>query len=394
MLNFDEKINREKTDAFKLELRKTFFGSEEVLPLWVADMDFKAPPKVIEAIQERANHEIYGYTIRDNKFHNAIKNWLKTQHQWEIESNEIEFIPGVLPSIVITLLEFTAPGDQVIIQTPVYPPFYSIVKSNDRVLLTNNLIEEDGYYTIDFDQFEQLASDPKTKVFVMSNPHNPVGRAWKKEELKRIAEICIKHDILIVSDEIHSDLCLFENKHNIFAKICPEVKDRIITGMAPSKTFNIAGLSTAYAIIHNKDLKARFQKRLNALQLHMGNLFGGVALVAAYNHGAEWLSELKTYLEANIMLVDSFIKENMPEVGFRIPEATYLLWLDFKKWNLTQPELKKVLTEIGKVGMNDGLSFGEDGVGYQRLNVGSPKEIIQEGLNRILKARNEVYKSR
>ncbi len=392
MLNFDEKINREKTDAFKLELRKTFFGSDDVLPLWVADMDFKAPPKVIEAIQERASHEIYGYTIRDAKFHNAIKNWLKTEHNWDVKGEEIEFIPGVLPSIVITLLEFTAPGDKVIIQTPVYPPFYSIVKSNERIIAENKLIEDNGYYTIDFDSFEELASDPKTKVFVMSNPHNPVGRAWKEDELKRIAEICIKNDILIVSDEIHSDLCLFGNTHNVFAKVCPEVKDRIITGMAPSKTFNIAGLSTAYAIIHNKEIKARFQKRLNALQLHMGNLFGGVALVAAYNHGSEWLKELKSYLEANIMLVDSFIKENMPEVGFKIPEATYLLWLDFKAWNLSQSELKKALTEIGKVGMNDGLSFGENGVGYQRLNVGSPKDIIFDGLNRILKVRKEVYK--
>ncbi len=392
MLNFDEKINREDTDAFKLELRKAVFGSEEVLPLWVADMDFKAPKGVIDAIQERSKHEIYGYTIRDDKFLNSIQNWLKSQHQWEIEKDWIEFIPGVLPSIVITLYEFTNPGDQVIIQTPVYPPFYSIVKQNNRTLLTNKLIEKDGYYTIDFDQFEEMAKDPKTKVFIMSNPHNPVGRSWKYEELKRIAEICIKHDIIIVADEIHSDLCLFGNKHQVFAKMFPELKDRIITGMAPSKTFNIAGLSTAYAVIEDPKLRARFKQRLNALQLHMGNLFGGVALVAAYNEGAQWLTELKSYLEENILLVDQFIKDNMPEVGFKIPEATYLLWLDFRKWGIPSTELKKALVEIGKIGMNDGVSFGEEGEGFQRLNVGSPRELIQDGLNRILKVRNQVYK--
>ncbi|WP_075590775.1 MalY/PatB family protein [Labilibacter marinus] len=390
--NLDEIIQREGTDAYKLELREMVFGTSEVLPLWVADMDFKAPPSVIKALQDRAAHEIYGYTIRDKKFTDSIINWLGSQHQWNVKKEWIEFSPGVLPSIMVAIHEYSESGDNVIIQTPVYPPFYSIVTENDRNILKNRLIETDGYYTIDFDLLEEQASDPKTKVFAFSNPHNPVGRAWKKEELKRIAEICIKHDVLIVSDEIHSDLCLFGNKHYVMADLYPEVRDRIITCMAPSKTFNVAGLSTAYAIIEDKKIRDRFHKRLWAMQLHMGNLFGGIALEASYNGGAEWLLALKQYLEANALLVQDFIKENMPEVGFVLPEATYLLWFDFRKWGLSPSKLRKAMVEIGKVGMNDGVSFGTEGAGFQRLNIGSPKALIQEGLERILKVRNEVFK--
>ncbi len=390
MYNFDHIINREGTEAFKLEFRELVFGTNDVLPLWVADMDFAAPPEVVKALQERTQHDIFGYTVRQQSFMDAISNWLKNMHQWEIKHDWIEFTPGVLPAIVVTLHEYTKPGDKVIIQTPVYPPFYSIVKDNDRELLTNALVETDGYYTIDFEDLENLASDPKTKVLVLSNPHNPVGRAWTKEELGKMVDICSRNDVLIISDEIHSDLCLFGHRHFIMAKEFPHYAHKIITCMAPSKTFNIAGLSTAYAVITDAKLKEQFHHRLMALQLHMGNLFGGIALEAAYNNGMPWLNALKSYLEENAKLVDSYIKEHMPEVGFMLPEATYLLWLDFRKWNLSPADLKKAMIEIGKVGLNDGVSFGKEGAGFQRLNIASPKAIIQEGLERILKVRNEI----
>ncbi|MCW3804628.1 MalY/PatB family protein [Plebeiibacterium marinum] len=385
--DFDEIIAREGTDAFKLELREFFFGTSDVLPLWVADMDFKAPPAVIKAIRDRAAHEIYGYTIRDDKFTGAIQNWVSKQHDWNIEQSWIKFIPGVLASLVIAINEFTEEGDQVIIQTPVYPPFHSIVKENKRELVKNILTEKDGYYAIDFDLLEKQAANPKAKILILSNPHNPVGRAWNKEELKKMCEICIKYDLLVVSDEIHSDLCLFGHKHLVMADLFPELKDRIITAMAPSKTFNIAGLSTAYAIIEDVNLRKRFEKRLSAYQMYMGNLFGGVALTAAYNEGSDWLDKMKTYLEDNAVFVKDFIEENMPEVGYVLPEATYLLWLDFRKWGVPHDELKKAMIKIGKVGLNDGLSFGEEGEGFQRLNIGSPKVIIKEGMERILKVR-------
>ena len=392
--NFDEIVPREGTDAYKLELRETIFGAADVLPLWVADMDFKAPPAVIKALQNRASHEIYGYTIRDKKFTDSIVSWLKHQHQWDIQEQWIDFSPGVLPSIVVALHEFSNPGDKVIIQTPVYPPFYSIVTDNRRELVKNTLIETDGYYTIDFDLLEKQASDPLTKIFIFSNPHNPVGRAWNKEELKCISDICIEHEVMIVSDEIHSDLCLFGHTHLPMANLFPEISDRIITCMAPSKTFNVAGLSSAYAIIADDNIRERFHKRLWAMQLHMGNLFGSIALMAAYNEGAEWLEDLKKYLEGNALLVKDFITNNMPEVGFVVPEATYLLWLDFRSWGLSPIKLRKAMVEIGKVGMNDGVSFGTDGAGFQRMNIGSPRSIIQEGLQRILKVRYEVYKKK
>lgn len=392
LYNFDEIIPREDTNAFKLAYREMYFGVDDVLPLWVADMDFKAPPAVYKAIQERALHEVYGYTIRNEEFSGAIVNWLNKHQQWDIKNEWIEFSPGVLPSIMVAIHEFSEAGDGVIIQTPVYPPFYSIVSENDRTLIKNTLIETDGYYTIDFDLLEKQASDPKTKIFVFSNPHNPVGRAWKYDELKRVVDICIKHDVLIVSDEIHSDLCLFGNKHLVMANLFPEIKDRIITCMAPSKTFNIAGLSTAYAIIADEKLKNRFHKRLWAMQLHMGNLFGGIALEAAYNHGEAWLIDLKKYLEENALMVEAFIRDNMPEIGFVLPEATYLLWFDFRKWGLAPSKLRKAMIEIGKVGMNDGVSFGAEGAGFQRMNIGSPKSMIKDGLERMLKVRNEVCK--
>jgi cystathionine beta-lyase len=392
--NFDELIKREGTDAYKLELRELFFGTNDVLPLWVADMDFKAPQAVIKAIEDRAAHEIYGYTIRDSKFSGAIIHWLETQHQWSTKEEWIKFIPGVLAALVIAINEFTEEGDKVIIQTPVYPPFHSIVKDNNRELIQNVLIETNGYYTIDFDLLEEQASDPKTKLFFFSNPHNPVGRAWKYDELKRIAEICIKYNLMIVSDEIHNDLCLFGHKHLVLADLFPALGDRIITAMAPSKTFNIAGLSTAYAVISDPNIRLRFEKRLNASQMHMGNLFGGIALTAAYNSGAEWLLELKKYLEGNALLVQDFIHKEMPEVGFVLPEATYLLWLDFRKWDIPHAELKKTMIQIGKVGLNDGLSFGQEGAGFLRLNIGSPKAIIQEGMERILKVRNYFLNQR
>jgi len=392
MHNFDRIINREGTDSYKLDLRDAYFGTNDVLPLWVADMDFAAPKEVQEALAQRVDHDIYGYTIRKDDFSNSITSWLSRMHSWQVGNETIEFTPGVLPAIVVAIHEFTNPEDKIIIQTPVYPPFYSIVTDNDRELLKNTLVETDGYYNIDFENLEELAQDPKTKMFVFSNPHNPVGRAWKRDELARIVKICSDNDVMIVSDEIHSDLCLFGNKHIVLANEFPDYAQQIITCMAPSKTFNIAGFSTAYAVITDKKVRTQFHKRLVGLQMHMGNLFGGVALEAAYNNGDAWLKEMKAYLEENILMVDAFIKEHMPEVGFVVPEATYLLWFNFKAWGLPQSKLKKAMIEIGKVGMNDGVSFGAEGKGYQRMNIASPKSMVEEGLNRILKVRNEVYK--
>jgi len=353
----------------------------------VADMDFAAPPEVQEAIKKRSSHEIYGYTIRKEEFTTAIVDWNAYKHNWQIEADWIEYAPGVVPALVFSVLAFSNEGDGVIINTPVYPPFYSVISDNKRKLIKNGLVDNDGHYEIDFELLEQQAAQPETKIYLLCSPHNPVGRVWKKEELLRIHQICTKHNVLVLADEIHSDLALFGNKHIPFASISEEAALNCISFMAPSKTFNIAGFSTSYVITSNKALLRQYQNMQNRLQLHMGHLFSGIALCSAYNEGRNWLGELVPYLEGNILYIESFLKEHLSEVCFFRPEATYLIWLNFKKWNLSQKELKKFMITKAKVGLNDGVSFGAEGEGYLRLNVASPLAVIKKALEQIVEAR-------
>jgi len=381
--NFDEIIDRNGTDAYKLELREKTFGKSDVIPLWVADMDFAAPPAVVEAIQKRASHPVFGYTVRTRKFNDAIVNWLKTRHNWEIRSSWIEFSPGVVTGLALTVLAYTKPGDGIIIQPPVYPPFFSVVKDNSRRMVFNTLTNENGRYEIDFKELEELASDPQNKMMILSSPHNPVGRLWTKDELMRIADICIKNDVLIISDEIHSDLALYDNVHIPIASLDNGIANNCITFMAPSKTFNIAGFSTSYMVCSNRELMIKYKRTLNRLHLYTGNLFGGVILESAYSEGAGWLDSLKTYLEGNTDLVYDFIKERLPFIEMVKPEATYLLWLDFRKTGFDQKKLVSFLVNDANVGMNDGLMFGEAGRGFMRMNIGSPRSVIQKALENI-----------
>jgi cystathionine beta-lyase len=383
MHNFDDIIDRAHTAAYKLELRETYFGQKDVLPLWVADMDFSAPPEVIEAIQKRAAHPVYGYTIRTKRFKAAIQSWLKTNHQWEVSDDWIEYVPGVVPALAMSLLAFTQPGDGVIIQPPIYPPFYSVVKDNQRKLVVNPLVQHENRYLINFEELELLARDPKNKVLILCSPHNPVGRVWSAEELERIGEICLKNHVLILSDEIHADLAMFGHTHTPMASISDSMASNCVTYMAPSKTFNIAGFSTAYIIASNADLLSKYKAVQNGLHLHMGHLFGGTVLEAAYEHGQDWLDELLCYLEDNILFVHDFITERLPFIKMGKPEATYLLWLDFKQTGWSQKQLVQFLTREAKVGLNDGLSFGKEGEGYMRLNVGSPRLVLKQALEQI-----------
>ena len=387
MYDFDKIIERSGTNAYKLDLRERNFGTNDVIPLWVADMDFAAPPEVQEAIKKRSSHEIYGYTIRKEEFTTAIVDWNAYKHNWQIEADWIEYAPGVVPALVFSVLAFSNEGDGVIINTPVYPPFYSVISDNKRKLIKNGLVDNDGHYEIDFELLEQQAAQPETKIYLLCSPHNPVGRVWKKEELLRIHQICTKHNVLVLADEIHSDLALFGNKHIPFASISEEAALNCISFMAPSKTFNIAGFSTSYVITSNKALLRQYQNMQNRLQLHMGHLFSGIALCSAYNEGRNWLGELVPYLEGNILYIESFLKEHLSEVCFFRPEATYLIWLNFKKWNLSQKELKKFMITKAKVGLNDGVSFGAEGEGYLRLNVASPLAVIKKALEQIVEAR-------
>ncbi|NPA36858.1 MAG: putative C-S lyase [Chlorobi bacterium] len=381
--DFDRIIDRSGTDAYKLELREKTFGKPDVIPLWVADMDFAAPPSVVNAIRERASHPVFGYTVRTERFNNAIINWLKNRHNWEVKSSWLEFSPGVVTGLALTVLAYTEPGDGVIIQPPVYPPFFSVVKDNSRQLAYNTLVNKGGKYEINFNELEELAANPKNKMLILSSPHNPVGRVWTKEELLKIADICLRNDLLIISDEIHSDLALYGNVHIPVASLSDDIAGRCVTFMAPSKTFNIAGFSTSYAVCSNRELMIKYKRALNRLHLYSGNLFGGVILESAYEGGAEWLDEMKVYLEKNIDLVYDFVKNRLPFINLIKPEATYLLWLDFRNSGMNQKELKSFLINDANVGLNDGLMFGEEGRGYMRMNIGSPKKIIQNALENI-----------
>ena len=387
MFDFDKVIDRSGTDTFKFDLREQIFGKADVIPLWVADMDFAAPPAVTEAVKRRAEHPVYGYTVRPESFNISIKDWLKNRHEWEFETSWITFTPGVVPALALSLLAFSDPGDGVIIQPPVYPPFHSIVTDNDRKLVYNTLIQEEGKYRINFEELEELASKPENKILILSSPHNPVGRLWTKEELTAIGEICLRHNVLVLSDEIHSDLAIYGNKHIPFASINREFANNSLTFMAPSKTFNIAGFGTSYVVCENKELNDKFRRVLEGLHLNMGTLFSGVILESAYNNGGEWLDEMLKYVEGNIDLVHDFFKAELPQVTFTKPEATYLLWLDFRALDWEQEKLSSFLINRANVGLNNGTLFGEEaGTGFMRMNVGSSRIVIQKALENMKKA--------
>lgn len=383
--NFDEIIPRENTHCIKYDLRKQLFGSEEVLPMWVADMDFKTPDFIIDALRARLDHPIFGYPLKPKSYFTSQANWLRERHQWDVKEEWIQFCPGVVPALNLIVLAFTSPGDKIIVQPPVYYPFFSAVKNNQRVQVDNPLVYKDGRYSFDFDDLEKKI-DSNTKVLLLCHPHNPGGRTWRVDELKKVAEICAENGLLIVSDEIHSDLVLPGHKHVPLASIASEIADSAITCIAPSKTFNIAGLGTSSVIISNPGLRKKFHNIMESVHIGMGNIFGITASTAAYTQGATWLREVIRYIQGNVDLVLEFCHSRIPRIKPMIPEATYLVWLDCRDLGMGNKELKKFMSDKAKVGFNDGPSFGAGGEGFQRMNVGCPRSIVMEALVRMEKA--------
>ncbi len=387
MYDFDSIIDRRNTDSYKLELRQSVFGNGNVVPLWVADMDFAAPPAVVKTIQERSRHEIFGYTVRRDTFVKAITAWQKSNFNWAIDPAWVEYSPGVVPALAFAILALTNPGDGIIINPPVYPPFFSVVKSNNRNLLQNPLLrDEKGRYEFDFEGFEVLASLPQTTAFILCHPHNPTGRDWTVEELTKIGNICLKHNVLVFSDEIHADLVFGGRKHIPFAAVNEQFAQNSLIFMAPSKTFNIAGFNTSYVISANQELIGKYRQMQQSLHLNLGNVYGAIALESAYQHGAGWLKELLFYVRDNMQFVDDYLKRYMPSVTMVMPEATFLLWLNFSALNLPQDKLRDLIYNKAGVGLNDGLSFGVEGEGFMRMNVACPQTVVKEGLDRIRKA--------
>jgi len=387
--NFDEIIPRKDTDSVKHDKLKIVFGKDDVLPMWVADMDFKTPPFVMEAIRKRAQHEILGYSIRTDSFYHSIIHWMDLIHQWKVDKDWILFSPGIVPAITLSVMAYTKPGDKIIIQPPVYHPFFTSIQNTGRQLVQNQLKFENNSYYFDFEDLKKQI-DSRTKMIILCHPHNPVGRVWTKDELTELANICLKNDILIVSDEIHSDLVYKKYKHIPMASISDEIAQNTIGMYAPSKTFNLAGLSSSILIIPNKKHKRTFDNFINDFHLNGGNIFGNVALQAAYSHGKAWLDELLEYMSGNIDLVRDFAHKHSDKMSMVEPQATYLLWLNFSKLNLNNKELEHFFINKAKLGMNPGIMFGKGGELHLRMNIACPRSIVAQALNQIELALNSL----
>jgi cystathionine beta-lyase len=383
--NFDRIIDRRGTDCVKYDLAGTLYGSQEVLPMWVADMDFEVPEFIRKAIAERNAHPVFGYTYRPVRFFEALTSWLKRRHGWEVSPEHVSFSPGIVPALNLCVMEMTSAGDRIVVQPPVYFPFFNAVVNHHRELVHNQLVEIKGEYRIDFEHLEERFKQGASMLF-FCHPHNPVGRVWKREELEQLAELCIRYGVLTISDEIHSDLVLSGHRHIPLASLGKEIADLTITCVAPSKTFNLAGLYTSAVVITNPAIKKQYDRVLDAVHVGGGNIFGQVALEAAYSHGDEWLGQLLDYLEQNFMILEREIKANLPGIQISPLQATYLAWIDFSVLNKSNEELKDFMIRRARVGLNDGPMFGPGGEGHQRLNIATPSEILREGITRIVEA--------
>ncbi|MCG3668832.1 PatB family C-S lyase [Aliarcobacter butzleri] len=381
--NFDEETNRKNTNCAKYDGLKKYFGYEDLNPLWVADMDFKTPSFINDAIIKAASNSLYGYSVDTPELYASIINWQKNEHDWEIEQKDIFMINGVVPAYSACIEAFSEVGDEVIVQTPIYPPLFKCVTANERKVVVNELKkDENGYYTMDLEDLEKKITS-KTKILVLCSPHNPVGRVWSKEELEKLANICIKYNITIVSDEIHSDITF--KKFTPLASISKEIANQTITLNSAGKTFNIAGLNCAYAISKNAEILEKFKKVAIKREINSINFFGYVSTRAAYENGSAFVKELKAYLMNNIIFTKEFFEKNRLNIDFFIPEATYLLWLDFSKTGLPHLEIKNILLTKSKIALNDGVSFGSNGNKYFRLNTALSKKALNIALNQFVK---------
>ena len=383
--NFDTVISREGTFCEKYDRREEIFGRPDVIPLWVADMDFAVPPFVSEAVLRRAQHPIYGYGFRSEAYHEAIVEWMQRRNGWDIRPEWLDYTPGVVAGFIFAFRAFAAEGEKVVIQPPVYPPFARMVRMNNRVVVNSPLARDtEGNFRIDFEDLDRKLEG--AKVFLFCNPHNPTGRVFTREELMRIGELCLKHNVYIVSDEIHSDLIQKPYHHIPIASLAPEFAERSVTLIAPSKTFNLAGLSTSVAITPGDTCRRMFRSELAKLHIDQGNIFGAVALEAAYRYGDEWLDQLVDYIGRNMDYVVDFLTTYLPSVKTRKSEGTYLMWLDFTAWNMADEQLMSFLVEKAGIGLNEGARFGVEGRGYMRLNVATPRSILEKAMRQLRQA--------
>ncbi len=384
--NFDEIIDRRGTNSVKHDFAVESGMPENVIPLFVADMDFKSPPAVSEVIQKVAQHGIFGYTGRKADYFESVYNWYKNRFNWDIDEEWLIRTPSVVFAIATAIRALTDVGDGVLIQRPVYTPFSNLINSNNRKLVNNPLVYEDGRYRIDFDDFEAKIIKHKVKLFILCNPHNPISRVWTKEELIRLGDICTRYGVIVVSDEIHGDFVYPGYQHHVFANLKPEFLNNTITCTSPSKTFNLAGLQVSNIFIANKELRDKFKAVMTRTGYGEISLIGSLACQAAYNHGADWLDELLLYLWGNIGFVRSFLQEHIPQVKLTEPQGTYLLWLDFNGLDMTEEERQDLIIRKANLWLYEGTIFGAEGKGFERVNIASPRSILKKAFHQLAEA--------
>jgi len=397
--DFDREINRKNTQSAKWGVIQdpdnpslwhatdAYFGEERILPLWVADMDFPAPQPVIDALVQRAQHGIYGYTLRTDSYNQAVVEWMQRRHDWPVEPEWIVSTPGVVPAINFLIRTFVRPGEKVLIQPPVYYPFFNAIENNGAEIVSSSLVLRDNRYEIDFDDFERRAADPAATLFILCSPHNPVGRVWTREELARMGRICLQNDVLVVADEIHGDLIYSGVTFTPFAAIDQDLAANAVVCTAPSKTFNLAGLHTSNIIIPGERLRRRFQQTMNSCGMgKWASPFGVVACETAYREGEEWLDQVMAYIEGNLDFLQDFIDRHIPGIRVIRPEGTYLVWLDCRELGLDKWALKRLMMDKARIFPDEGFIFGPEGDGFERINIACPRSILGEALTRIQRA--------
>lgn len=384
--DFNKRVNRKHNNSAKWDEMGKNFISNDLLPMWVADMDFETAPEILEAMQEKLNQKIFGYVSRPDSYYESAANWTKRRYGYDMNPKTLIHAPGVVPSISLILRLFSNENDKILIQSPVYYPFSNVIKQNNRRLVVNLLKEQDGKYIIDFEDFQKKCEDPDLKWFILCNPHNPVGRVWTRNELELMGDICLKNNVRIITDEIWRDLVYKDYKYIPFASLSKEIEDITITCFAATKTFNIAGLQASFVSFPRQEELIKFDYELGVLDIRRNNPFSLVAIEAAFNKGEPWLNELLDYLQSNLNFLTEYIEKNIPQVKVIKPEGTYLVWLDFRSLGLNNEDLSYLLQKEGQIAMDDGFWFGENGGGFERMNIACPRYILEDGLKRIKKA--------
>lgn len=386
MYDFDKIIDRHGTNCLKFDFAKERGKNGDELSLWVADMDFQVAKPITDALQAQVNHGIYGYTEVKSDYFDIVKNWFRDNFDWEIKKGSLVKTPGVVYAIAMAVKAFTKEGEAVIIQQPVYYPFSEMIIANNRKLVNSPLVLKDGRYEIDFEDFEKKIVENNVKLFILCSPHNPVGRVWSVEELKRIGDICIKHDVVIFSDEIHADFVYEPNKHHVFASLGESYAANSVIATAPSKSFNIAGLQVSNIFIENKKLRDAFRNEIVKSGYSQLNTMGLVAARAAYESGKEWLDEVRAYIKDNLIFFRDYLKENIGELSLIEPEGTYLVWVDFRKLGLSEKQREDLIVNKAKLWIDSGAMFGVDGEGFERFNIACPREYLKMALDSLAKA--------